>query len=74
MAMIGDNRNEGEIVAPESKIYEQTYVAIKDALSQTGGGGNTELVINFGSTTVFRKIIDGINTTQRQAGRTLIEI
>lgn len=73
MAMIGDNRNEGEIVAPESKIYEQTYAAIKDALSQ-GGGGNTELVINLGGTTVFRKLIDGINQAQRQAGKTLIEV
>jgi phage-related protein len=74
MAMIGDNRNEGEIVAPESKLYEQTYKAIKDALGQSGGEGNTELVINFGSTTVFRGIIDGINMTQRHAGKTLIEI
>jgi hypothetical protein len=75
LAMIGDNRNEGEIVAPESKLYEQTYNAIKDALSQTAGsGGHTEIVINLGGTTVFRKLIDGINQAQRQAGKTLIEV
>ena len=73
LAIIGDNRNEGEIVAPESKLYEQTYNAIKDALGE-GGGGTTELIINFGGTTIFRRIIEGINQAQRQAGKTLIEI
>ena len=73
LAIIGDNRNEGEIVAPESKLYEQTYNAIKDALGE-GGGGTTEIIINFGGTTIFRRIIEGINQAQRQAGKTLIEI
>jgi hypothetical protein len=75
LAMIGDNRHEGEIVAPESKLYEQTYKAISNALSQSGGsGGIIDLTINLGGTTVFRKLIDGINEVQRQAGKTLIEI
>lgn len=46
LAMIGDNRNEGEIVAPESKIYEQTYRAIKDALGSNSGDKTLVLNLN----------------------------
>ncbi len=31
LAIVGDNKREGEITAPESKIYEQTLKAIKDS-------------------------------------------
>jgi hypothetical protein len=71
LAVIGDNMQEGEIVAPESKIYEQTLRAVTDALKNAGG---QEIVINIGGTTVFRKIIQGINKAQRQAGKTLIQV
>lgn len=75
LAMIGDNRHEGEIVAPESKIYEQTFKAISDALGSSGGNNRPiDLTINLGSTTIFKEIINGINTLQRQAGKTLIEV
>jgi hypothetical protein len=73
LAMIGDNTHEGEIVTPESKIYEQAFNAIKDALS-INGGGDINLTVNLGGTTVFHEIINGINQTQRQAGKTLIEV
>lgn len=72
LAVIGDNRNEGEIVAPESKLYEQTYKAISDALG--GGGKGQELVINIAGMNVYRGLIDGINNAQRQAGKTLLNI
>lgn len=75
LAIIGDNRYEGEIVAPESKIYEQTFKAVRDALSSYGGGNQPiELIINLGSSRVFRKIIDGINREQRKAGKILLDI
>lgn len=76
LAIIGDNRTEGEIVAPESKIYEQAFRAVSDALRQSGAGGNgnLELTINLGSARIFHEIIRGINQVQRQAGRTLIEV
>lgn len=32
LAMIGDNKRHGEIVAPENKMYEVTYKAMQDAL------------------------------------------
>jgi phage-related protein len=73
LAIIGDNRNEGEIVAPESKLYEQTFKAISDALSQSNGAP-INLTVNLGGTNVFRKLIDGINEEQRRAGQVLINI
>lgn len=74
LAMVGDNKHEGEIVAPESKIYEQTFKAVVDAMSTSGRNTPIELTINFGSTTIFKQIIEGINKVQRQAGKTLIEV
>lgn len=74
LAVIGDNKHEGEIVAPESKIYEQTLKAVKDALGSYSGNGTLELTINFGSSRIYRKIIDGINQEQRRAGKILLDI
>ena len=45
LALIGDNRHEGEIVSPESKIYEQTKRAIDDALMSSQGGNGQEVII-----------------------------
>lgn len=71
LAIVGDNRMEGEIIAPESKIYEQTLRAIRDAGSSDRP---IELVIQLGSLKVFHEIINGINDAQRQAGKTLIRV
>lgn len=35
LAMIGDNRHQGEIVAPEDKIYAQAYKAVEAVMSKT---------------------------------------
>lgn len=70
LAIIGDNTREGEIVAPESKIYDQTYKAVKDAI---GNGGKQELAI-----TIYHKYEDGktiiqkINQAQIDAGEILV--
>ncbi|MCI5723014.1 MAG: hypothetical protein MR283_03290 [Erysipelotrichaceae bacterium] len=45
LALIGDNRHEGEIVSPESKIYEQTKRAIDDALTVMQSGNGQEIII-----------------------------
>lgn len=34
LAMIGDNRHQGEVVAPEDKLYEIAYKAMTDALQK----------------------------------------
>lgn len=40
----------------------------------TGDGSPIELTINLGSIRIFKEIINGINMTQRQAGKTLINV
>lgn len=44
LAMIGDNKHEGEIVSPESKLYEQTSKAINDALMAQGSNSNEVII------------------------------
>jgi len=74
LAVIGDNRHEGEIVAPESKIYEQTYRAIKDALGSNSGDKQLVLNLNVGNSTMARVIIDSLNEYARQHGEIPIPI
>lgn len=69
LALIGDNKHEGEIVTPESKIYDQVSKAIKD----NGGAGTQQLEI-----TIYHKYEDGrtviqkINQAQIDAGEVLL--
>lgn len=70
LAIVGDNKREGEIISPESKIYEQTKKAILDAGTNVG---KQELEI-----TIYHKYEDGktiiqkINQAQIDAGRVLV--
>lgn len=69
LAIVGDNTREPEIVAPESKIYDQVRKAIKD----NGGTGKQEIEI-----TIYHKYEDGrtiiqkINQAQIDAGQVLV--
>lgn len=69
LAVVGDNKREPEIVTPESKIYDQTYKAVKDA----GGAGKQQLEI-----TIYHKYEDGktiiqkVNQAQIDAGEVLL--
>lgn len=75
LAMVGDNKNEGEIVAPESKIYEQALRAVTDALgSNSGKDRPMEIILKLGETELGRAVINSINKLQRQAGTTLLEV
>lgn len=69
LAIVGDNTREGEIVTPESKIYDQ----VKNAIRDSGGTGKQEIEI-----TIYHKYEDGrtiiqkINQAQIDAGQVLI--
>ena len=72
LAIIGDNRREGEIVTPESKIREQ----VEAALAKFGGMVQTvklelELLIRYPD---GRTIIKRINEAQIAEGRILLEV
>ena len=70
LAVVGDNKREGEIIAPESKIREQ----VKQAITEMGGsGGKQQLEI-----TIYHKYEDGktiiqkVNQAQIDAGEVLL--
>ena len=69
LAIVGDNTREPEIVAPESKIYDQVRNAIRDS----GGVGKQEIEM-----TIYHKYEDGrtiiqkINQTQIDEGQVLL--
>ena len=69
LAIVGDNKREPEIVAPESKIYDQVSKAIKNS----GGIGKQEIEI-----TIYHKYEDGrtiiqkVNQAQIDAGEVLL--
>lgn len=45
LAVVGDNRHEGEIIAPESKIAEAVAAGVSSALSQMGPSGGSQTII-----------------------------
>jgi hypothetical protein len=76
LALIGDNRREGEIVSPESKIRENVRAAVLETLGEMGGIAQAialqiELLVRYEDGHV---LIKKINTTQANAGRILLEV
>ncbi len=77
LAIIGDNTREGEIVTPESKIYEQVMRALKEM-----GGGLVKTAVQTVKLAIEimikypdgRTIIKQINEAQIKEGRILLEV
>ncbi len=70
LAIVGDNTREGEIIAPESKIYDQVAKAIKDT-SGINSKQEIELTLNIkyeDGKTVIKKI----NQAEIEAGEILL--
>lgn len=68
LAIIGDNTREGEIVTPDSKIYEQ----VKKALDEKGGGRQELALTLYVKYEDGKKIIKKINQAQIDAGEILL--
>ena len=73
LAMIGDNRRYGEIVAPENKMLEMILTALKmfnqqnqPQKPQNEENQLIELVVNLGDETLMRKIIKLLREEQRR--------
>ena len=72
LAMIGDNRRYGEIVAPEDKMLEMILTALKMFSQQNPQPHDNEesqlieLVVNLGDETLMRKIIKLLREEQRR--------
>lgn len=76
LAVIGDNKREGEIVAPESKIAEAVAAGVAAAMRQFIGvmGGKTEqrtpIVIKIGEEDFWSGFIDYHNSVVKRTGDT----
>lgn len=68
LAVIGDNTREGEIVTPESKIYEQ----VKKALDEKGGSKQEIALTLYVKYEDGKEIIKKVNQAQIDAGEVLL--
>lgn len=76
LAVVGDNKREGEIITPESKIREQVKLAMQEIGAAVSNGIQTvklqiELLIKYPD---GRTVIKQINEAQIAEGRILLEI
>ena len=76
LAVVGDNKREGEIITPESKIREQVKLAMQEIGAAVNNGTQTvklqiELLIKYPD---GRTVIKQINEAQIAEGRILLEI
>ena len=79
LAMIGDNKNaysDPEVVSPLSKLQEMIDGSVSNAMSSNRSNGNADatVIIQLNETELGRAVIKSINSVQRQAGMTLIEV
>ena len=80
LAMIGDNKTQGEFVAPEKKLLETVMTAMRlsQAAQSSAGSGNTEnsqpiqIIVKIGEEAMINRIIRGINDEKRRTGDPLI--
>ncbi len=73
LAIIGDNKREGEIVAPESKITEAVVAAFRQFLPLFNNGGNNKpiyLTLKLGDGTFWEGFVDYHNDIVMRTGDT----
>lgn len=72
LAIIGDNKREGEIVAPESKITEAVVAAFRQFMPMFGGGNKQPiyLTVKLGEGTFWEGFVDYHNDIVRRTGDT----
>lgn len=76
LAIIGDNKREGEIVAPESKIAEAVAAGVAAAMRQVAeilnarnsNNSQSPLVIKIGERDVWQGFVDYHNSTVKRTG------
>lgn len=80
LAIIGDNKREGEIVAPESKIAEAVargFAMVLSKMQQGQGsqkGSQTPVIIKIGETDIWQGFIDFINAEASRTGESPLRI
>ncbi len=78
LAIIGDNKHEGEIIAPESKITEAVAAAMStfaDKIDEMMSSQKVEKrIYKIGESELAEIIVRAINSHQRQIGSTVLEV
>lgn len=76
LAIIGDNKRHGEIVAPEDKLYEQTFKAVTDAVGSAnlskGDNDNGDLVLMIDGSVIGKVALKQLKKMHRQGGIALM--
>lgn len=84
LAMIGDNRHQGEVVAPEDKLNEllnnaimqntsMIVRALSDVMSKQNRG-DIDLVINLGDKKIAKAVLDVAKAENKRIGKTVYNI
>lgn len=85
LAMIGDNRHQGEVVAPDDKLQSMVdtavrqntdYIvsALKQVLQGQSKGGNIELSVNIGSKKVMKEVLKAASNGNKRMGKTVYNV
>lgn len=84
LAMIGDNKHQGEVVAPEDKLQAmvdsavaQNTAAIISALREIfkgNSGGDIELTVNIGNKKLMREVLKTANKGNKRIGKTVYNV
>ena len=85
LAMIGDNKRHGEIVAPEDKLYDVVSKALQAFMGQLVAALNAgsaskqsaetlQLIVQLGEETIVNRIIKMINAESRRQGTSVIRV
>lgn len=84
LAMIGDNRHQGEVVAPEDKMQGMVDSAVRQntdyiisalrQIFQEKKGGDTELVINIGGKKIMRTVLKAANAGNKRMGKSVYNV
>ena len=70
MAILGDNKQETEVVSPLSTMKQ----AVMEAIMESGGfgGGTVTVVVNLDGKEVARNTVKHVNDMTRQAGKPVL--
>lgn len=85
LAMIGDNRHQGEVVAPENKLQsmvdsavsQNTAVilsALRDIFKGNSNGKDIELTVNIGNRKLMRDVLKAANNGNKRMGKSVYNV
>lgn len=85
LAMIGDNRHQGEVVAPENKLQSMVdsavsqntqamLAALQSIFQNNNSGKNIELTVNVGNKKLMREVLRAANNENKRMGKTVYNV